>query len=71
MIMRPYKEHINKALTKIADIEIDMVCPSHGPILTEDIQYYMDFYEKSAARYYKKYGEQAGNACLCNSIRQH
>ncbi len=53
MIMRPYKEHINKALTKIADIEIDMVCPSHGPILTEDIQYYMDFYEKSAARYYK------------------
>jgi len=53
MIMRPYKEHINKALKKIEDIEIDMVCPSHGPILKEDIDFYIDFYEKSAARYYK------------------
>lgn len=53
MIMRPYKEHIEKALTKIADIDIDIVCPSHGPILVEDIDFYMDFYKTSAARYYK------------------
>ncbi|WP_303852376.1 FprA family A-type flavoprotein [Seleniivibrio woodruffii] len=53
MIMRPYKEHITKALQKINGLKIDMVCPSHGPILVEDIDFYMDFYEKSAARYYK------------------
>jgi len=53
MIMRPYKEHINKALKKIENIDIDMVCPSHGPVLTEDIGFYMDFYDESAARYYK------------------
>jgi flavorubredoxin len=53
MIMRPYKEHINKALQKIGDLKIDMVCPSHGPILVEDIDFYMDFYKTSAARYYK------------------
>jgi len=53
MIMRPYKEHITKALQKIQGLPINMVCPSHGPILVEEIDFYMDFYEKSAARYYK------------------
>lgn len=53
MIMRPYKEHITKALQKINGLKIDMVCPSHGPILVEDIDFYIDFYDKSAARFYK------------------
>lgn len=53
MIMRPYKEHINKALEKISGLDIDMVCPSHGPILVEDLSFYLDFYKESAARYYK------------------
>jgi len=53
MIMRPYKEHITKALEKIKEIQIDMVCPSHGPVLVEDIRSYMNFYEISAARFYK------------------
>lgn len=53
MIMRPYKEHILKALHKIKDIEIDMVCPSHGPILREKPEVYIDWYKKQADRYYK------------------
>ncbi|PLX68339.1 MAG: FprA family A-type flavoprotein [Denitrovibrio sp.] len=53
MIMRPYKEHINKALEKIKGVDIDMVCPSHGPIIDEDIRSYMNFYEISAGRFYK------------------
>jgi flavorubredoxin len=52
-IMRPYKEHILSAFKKIEGIEIDMVCPSHGPILRENIEYYINFYKTQADRYYK------------------
>jgi len=52
-IMRPYKEHIILALNKIKDLKINMVCPSHGPILREDIDYYINFYKEQAGRYYK------------------
>ncbi len=31
-IMRPFKDKIRLALTKIENLQIDMVCPSHGPI---------------------------------------
>ncbi len=58
MIMRPYKEHITKALQKISGLNIKMVCPSHGPVLVENIDFYMDFYAKSAARYYKNMVER-------------
>lgn len=51
-IMRPYKEHIIDALKKIQDLKISMICPSHGPILREDIDFYLDFYRKQASRYY-------------------
>ncbi|WP_022849921.1 FprA family A-type flavoprotein [Limisalsivibrio acetivorans] len=53
MIMRPYKEHILKALKKIEDIKIDMVCPSHGPIIREDASKYIEWYREQANRYYK------------------
>lgn len=53
MIMRPYKEHILKALKKIENVEIDIVCPSHGPILREDTKKYIDYYDTMANRFYK------------------
>lgn len=31
-IMRPFKDKIRDAVAKVEDLEIDMVCPSHGPI---------------------------------------
>jgi flavorubredoxin len=52
-IMRPYKEHILNAFKKIETINIKMVCPSHGPILRENIDFYIDFYKKQANRYYQ------------------
>jgi len=52
-IMRPYKEHITLALNKIKDLKINMVCPSHGPILRENIDYYINFYKEQADRYYR------------------
>lgn len=50
-IMRPFKEHILNALKKIENIEINMVCPSHGPILRENVYDYINFYKKQAERF--------------------
>lgn len=51
-IMRPYKEHILNAFKKIDNLQIDMVCPSHGPILRENIAFYINYYKTQADRYY-------------------
>ncbi len=33
MIMGPFKSHMLKAIDKIEDLDIDMICPGHGPVL--------------------------------------
>lgn len=52
MIMRPYKEHIQNAFKKIGNIEIDMVCPSHGPVLRSEISRYIDWYKEQMVHYH-------------------
>jgi len=52
-IMRPYKEHILNAFKKLGGTEIDMICPSHGPILRENLEFYINFYKEQANRYYQ------------------
>ena len=43
-IMRPYKKNVNNAIRKIDDLDISMICTSHGPILRTDVQKYIDAY---------------------------
>jgi flavorubredoxin len=31
-IMRPFKDKIREAVSKVEDLDLDLVCPSHGPI---------------------------------------
>ncbi|MFQ5646606.1 MAG: FprA family A-type flavoprotein, partial [bacterium] len=45
-IMRPFKKHVLAALDKLAALEIDTVCPSHGPVLRTGIQRYFDEYRE-------------------------
>lgn len=35
-IMGPFKPYVLKAIDKIKDLDIDMVCPGHGPVLDQD-----------------------------------
>ena len=35
-IIGPFKPYVLKAVDKITDLEIDMVCPGHGPVLDDD-----------------------------------
>jgi flavorubredoxin len=45
-ILRPFKEYVLKALDKIEQIEIEMVCPSHGPIIRKNIKKWMEIYRE-------------------------
>lgn len=43
-IMGPFKSNILNALDKIKDINIDIICPGHGPVLKKDIEKYIELY---------------------------
>ena len=47
-IVRPFKKYVVDALQKVkeANLDIDMICPSHGPILRHDILKYIRAYEE-------------------------
>ncbi len=48
-IMRPYKEHILKACDRLRDLPMDMIAPSHGPVLRKDPREYLSWYEDRAS----------------------
>lgn len=48
-IMRPYKEFILKAYDKIKDKKIDIIAPSHGPVLRESPWEYVEWYRERAS----------------------
>ncbi|MDR0879594.1 MAG: FAD-dependent oxidoreductase [Clostridioides sp.] len=45
-IMGPFKPSMVSAIQKIADLEIDTICPGHGPVLTHNPKRIVDLYEK-------------------------
>lgn len=47
-IMRPFKTFAIEALDKIEGLEVDIVCPSHGPVLREDFINTKAIYKKWA-----------------------
>jgi NADH oxidase (H2O-forming) len=45
-IMGPFKPHVLKALDKIKDFKIDMICTGHGPVLRDNPQKIIDLYKE-------------------------
>ncbi|WP_250675260.1 FAD-dependent oxidoreductase [Paraclostridium ghonii] len=45
-IMGPFKPYILKAIDKIKELNLDMICPGHGPVLIENPREIVDIYEK-------------------------
>ncbi len=43
-IVGKYGAQVQKLLAKASGLEINTICPLHGPILTEDLGYYLDLY---------------------------
>jgi flavorubredoxin len=46
VIMRPFKKMVRNSLKKIAELEFDMIAPSHGPVLRTEIARYIKAYDQ-------------------------
>jgi len=51
IIMRPFSRFMLKAIEKIKSLEIDFICPGHGPIHKENIRKALDLSEMYAENY--------------------
>ena len=45
-IIGPYKAFMLDALKRVRPLDVDMICPGHGPVLDTDIAWMLDTYEK-------------------------
>jgi flavorubredoxin len=54
VILKPYSSFMLKAIEKIKPLDIDMICPGHGPILRSGWQEVVEKSEKLAAEYIEK-----------------
>lgn len=54
VILKPYSKFVLKAIEKIRPLEIEMICPGHGPILRSHWKEYVDRSEKFAMKYLEK-----------------
>ncbi len=44
-IVGKYGAQVQTLLKKAAELDIEIICPLHGPVLTEDIGYYLNLYD--------------------------
>jgi flavorubredoxin/NADPH-dependent 2,4-dienoyl-CoA reductase/sulfur reductase-like enzyme len=47
-IMGPFKPFVIEALEKIKDLPIEMICTGHGPILRDNLDYFINLYREWA-----------------------
>ena len=59
-IVGKYGAQVQAVLKKLAGLEIRIICPLHGPVLTEDIGYYMDTYNT-----WSSYGVESEGIAIC------
>lgn len=43
-IVGKYGVYVQKLLNKVAGLDIQIICPLHGPVLSDNISYYIDLY---------------------------
>ena len=43
-IVGKYGSHVQKLLKKAAPLDIKMICPTHGPVITENFEHYLNLY---------------------------
>lgn len=58
-IVGKYGKQVQDVLAKAAQLDIAQICPLHGPVLSEDIGYYMDLYN-----IWSSYGVETEGVCI-------
>ncbi|MGE5380553.1 MAG: FAD-dependent oxidoreductase [Methylocystaceae bacterium] len=46
MIISPFKPFVLEALDKIKDLQLQIICPGHGPVLRKNLDYYINLYRE-------------------------
>ena len=59
-IVGKYGVPVQQLLKKAAGLDIAIICPLHGPVLTENFGYYLDLYNT-----WSGYGVESEGVCIC------
>lgn len=59
-IVGKYGMQVQNVLKKAAGLEISMICPLHGPVLTENLGYYLNLYDT-----WSSYRPEEKGVCVC------
>ncbi len=59
-IVGKYGAQVQSVLKKAATLDIQIICPLHGPVLTENLGYYIDLYDK-----WSSYTPEDNGVCIC------
>ncbi len=54
VILKPFSKYMLAAINKIRDLDIDIICPGHGPILRENWEKYVNMSERMSKEAVKK-----------------
>ncbi|MBR7039299.1 MAG: FprA family A-type flavoprotein [Oscillospiraceae bacterium] len=58
-IVGKYGQQVQAVLKKAAALDIQTICPLHGPVLTEDLGYYLGLYQT-----WSSYGAESEGICI-------
>ncbi len=59
-IVGKYGAQVQAVLKKAAGLDIEKICPLHGPVLTENLPYYLNLYNT-----WSSYGVETDGICIC------
>ena len=59
-IVGKYGAQVQNVLKKAAALDIAVICPLHGPVLTENLGYYIDLYDT-----WSSYRPETEGVCIC------
>ncbi len=59
-IVGKFGAQVQALLKKLGDTPVDVICPLHGPILTENLSYYLDLYNT-----WSSYGVESEGVVIC------
>ncbi len=59
-IVGKYGQQVQNVLQKATALDIQTICPLHGPVLTEDLDYYIGLYDT-----WSSYTAESDGVCIC------
>ena len=55
-IVGKFGGQVQKLLSKASGLDIEIICPLHGPVLNENLEYYLDLYNKWSSYTHEEFG---------------